>query len=208
MPFSRISAWLSHTHMACSLALTLFAPSCARPSQESSGAVEREIPSVFAGISLRDQDDKALGFETLRGNPVLLNFMFTSCPRICPERTRELVELQSHLPADVKARVRFLSVSVDPENDTSRALKAFAQQNGADTLRWSFASGTVDDTRALTSRLAAMDPGGPPGPAGHATTLFLFDARGRLLQRYSATPLDRQRLIRELEQVDRMNRGG
>ena len=39
-------------------------------------------------------------------------------------------------------------------------------------------------------------------PAGHNTSVYLFDGRGRLMQRYAGSPLDVTRLAREIEQLD------
>ena len=106
------------------------------------------------------------------------------------------------------ARVAFLSISIDPENDTPERLKSFAKTNGADLASWSFVVGTPEATHSLSSRLSVFDPRTPsPGPGDHGTALYLFDDRGQLRQRYAGAPLDGQRLRRELLQLDALCRG-
>jgi protein SCO1/2 len=115
-----------------------------------------------------------------------------------------LSNVQQRLSAALRKRVRFLSLSVDPENDTPGALKSFAIANGADLSGWSFVRASLDDTHALTTELAAFDARapGPAAPSGHTTATYLFDGHGRLMQRYAGIPLDVPRLAREIEQLD------
>jgi protein SCO1 len=175
----------------------------AKVSTRSSFAIE-----ALAGIALQDQEGRALDAERLAGKLVVLSFMFTSCPRICPEQTRALADVQRGLSRDLRERVWFLSISIDPETDTPQRLKSFAKMNGSDLSSWSFAAGTPEATASLSSRLSVFDPRAQsPGPGDHGTALYLFDDRGQLRQRYAGAPLDRQRLRRELIDLDALGRG-
>jgi protein SCO1/2 len=174
----------------------------AKASTRQSFAIE-----AFSGIALRDQEGRELEAEQLAGKLVVLSFMFTSCPRICPEQTRALAEVRRGLSRDVLARVQFLSISIDPENDTPERLKSFAKTNGADVAGWSFVVGTPEATRSLSSRLSVFDPRtASPRPGDHGTALYLFDDRGQLRQRYAGSPLDGRRLSRELLQLEALCR--
>ena len=142
----------------------------------------------------------------------MLNFMFTSCPSVCPRQTRLLAEARAQLPEHVLQRVHFLSVSVDPENDDPRALEAFAKKMGADVPGWRFAR--VDETalRELSKRLvvfepsAAAQPGVAPAPSAHTSSAYLFDREGRPVQRYGSTTIDPARLAREIIALDALGR--
>jgi protein SCO1/2 len=174
----------------------------ANASIRSSFAIE-----ALSDVSLRDQEGRTLDAERLAGKLVVVSFMFTSCPRVCPEQTRALAEVQRGLPRDVRGRVWFLSISIDPETDTPERLKWFAERNGADLTSWSFVAGTPEATRSLSSRLSVFDPRTPsPGPGDHGTALYLFDGQGQLRQRYAGAPLDRRRLHRELRDLDALSR--
>jgi protein SCO1 len=192
-------------------ACLLLLPSCERETLHESAKVSGRSSfaiEALAGIALRDQEGRALEPDRLAGKLVVLNFMFSSCPRVCPEQTRALAEVQRGLPRDVLARVWFLSISIDPENDTPERLKSFARTNGADLASWSFLVGTLEGTRSLSSRLSVFDPRtSSPQPGDHATALYLFDDRGQLRQRYAGAPLDRQRLGRELAGLEALCRG-
>lgn len=163
-------------------------------------------PAVLANVPLRDQNGAPLSADAFAGKALVLSFMFTSCPQVCPLQTRELARVLRALPEPVRSRVHFLSVSVDPEHDTPEALKRFAADNGVELANWSLATAPPDATRELALTLKAIDPSaGSALPAAHGTSVYLFDRRGRLMQRYMGKPLDRQRLVREIEQIARLD---
>jgi protein SCO1/2 len=157
-------------------------------------------PSAFEGIALTNQDGLGLGPSDLAGKVLLVNFMFTSCSMVCPRQTRALLEIRNALPTAVRAEVRFLSVSVDPENDEPDALKRFARAHGADLPGWSFVRADEAGTERLARRMAVFDASADAatGPAAHTTALYLFDKKGALAQRYSGSPIDVPRLSREV----------
>ena len=65
-------------------------------------------------FELVDQDGAKLRLADLRGKLVLLDFIFTSCPGPCPILTSAHVTLQRSLPPELRARTRFVSISLDP----------------------------------------------------------------------------------------------
>ncbi len=93
--------------------------------------------------SLTDQDNAPYGSEQLRGKAYVANFIFTRCPSSCPRLTRKMAALATRLRASGD-RVRFVSISVDPEYDTPAKLKEFGARYGADWSRWRFVTGPFD----------------------------------------------------------------
>lgn len=75
--------------------------------------------------------------------PVLLNFVYTTCSTICSTQTAVLSEVQRRL-ADGGQRARFVTLTIDPDNDTPERLAAFARQFGIER-DWVFLSGDYDD---------------------------------------------------------------
>jgi protein SCO1 len=170
-----------------------------------------EAPSdePLGGVALTSQDGRPFEPREYRGKALVLSFFFTSCPSVCPKQAKVLREAFLGLPPDVRERVEVLFVSVDPENDTAEALQRFARKHAAGIDAFTFARANESGTRALTTRLAAFDPTRPGGasPGGHTTAIYLFDSRGRLMQRYGGGT-DAARLAREIQQIDSMNRSG
>jgi cytochrome oxidase Cu insertion factor (SCO1/SenC/PrrC family) len=169
------------------------------------------IPEALVGISLRDQQGASLPIERLADKLLVLNFVFTRCGSVCPTQTRELAKARQALPEDLRSRVRFLSVSLDPEHDSAQALREFAEVNQAAHADWFFVTAPPAATQGLVARLqlnaAPAAPSAEPqaaAPANHGTAVYLFDGHGRLMQRYLGAPLDRARLANDIARLARV----
>jgi cytochrome oxidase Cu insertion factor (SCO1/SenC/PrrC family) len=159
---------------------------------------------VLHGLQLLDQGAALVNSATVARRVVLLNFVFTHCASTCPMQVRELAALHDAMEPDVRARVHFLSVSVDPLNDTPASLAAYARRMGAQRPGWTFATGAPGQVQSLVQRMQAMDSRRPsPRPQDHRTSLYLFDASGELVQRFAGVPIDRPRLIAEITRLAR-----
>jgi len=71
--------------------------------------------------------------------PVLVNFIYTTCSTICSTQTATLAELQRQIAAR-GSKARFVSFTIDPDNDTPQRLAAFARQFSIER-DWEFYSG-------------------------------------------------------------------
>lgn len=97
-------------------------------------------------FTLVNQDGETVTQEIFEDGVVIVDFMFTHCPTICPMMTGVMADLTDRL-ADTK--VKFVSMSVDPDNDTPEVLKAYGQRMGADFDRWSFLTGSYDEVENI-----------------------------------------------------------
>lgn len=182
---------------ACLLGLTAaFASGFARANPDD--------PSLFAinfdGMALVDHDGRSFALRSTAGQVLLVNFVFTGCSTTCPVQTRVLAQVLRAQPVSGPgAKLRFVSFSLDPVHDTPAVLKAYAMGMGADLGRWSFVTGRPEDIDRISERLRLFRPGETTRrPDDHATTLWLVDARGRLILRLNGNPPDAARLAREL----------
>jgi protein SCO1/2 len=161
----------------------------------------------LGGMALVDQHGRSFEAGSLVDHVVLFNFFFTGCGSVCPLQTRILAQVFRELPADVRKQVRFVSVSIDPDNDTPERLRNFSKTMDAELAEWSFLTGDAGQIEGLAQRLRLFkesEPGVEPNPQLHRTSLWLVDKEGRMLQRYRGEPPDKERLIKELTQVSRM----
>jgi protein SCO1/2 len=81
------------------------------------------------------------------GKPVILNFIYTTCTAICPVMTQTFVEVQNRLGPD-REKLRMVSVSIDPEQDTPARLRDYAKRYAAGP-QWQFYTGTVESSIAV-----------------------------------------------------------
>ena len=78
---------------------------------------------------------------------VAVNFIFTSCPTVCPVFSATFAELQRSLDLE-RIGLRLVSVSIDPAQDTPERLKSYAEKFQAG-LEWQFLTGRVKDIDAV-----------------------------------------------------------
>ena len=65
-------------------------------------------------FNLIDQSGSPFDFSDLSEEIVVVSFIFTTCPDICPVTTQKLVQVQSGLGPEIAGEVAFLSITVDP----------------------------------------------------------------------------------------------
>ncbi len=86
--------------------------------------------------------------EVLGGDePVMLNFIFTSCTAICPVMSATFRQVQEQL-GEERSKVRMVSISIDPENDTPDRLREYAARFEAGP-QWRMLTGSVADSIAV-----------------------------------------------------------
>ena len=82
--------------------------------------------------------------------PLIVNFIFTRCPTICPTLTAKMVTLQERIPAD---KALLLSITVDPTYDNPDILKKYGEKFDADFSRWYFLTG---DEKKIQTTIASF----------------------------------------------------
>lgn len=104
---------------------------------------------TIPAVSMVNQDEQQIDLPELLSadEPVMLNFIFTSCTAICPAMSAIFSRVQSELGNDSE-RLRMVSVSIDPEYDTPEALNAYARRFDAGP-QWEFLTGSLDDSIAV-----------------------------------------------------------
>src|SRR5713101_658904 len=111
---------------------------------------QRHLPNV----ELITQDNQKVHFYTdlVKDKRVVIQFMFARCKDICPVITHHLVEVQKMLKGRVGSDIFFYSITLSPEEDTPRDLKAFAKLHGVGP-GWTFLTGKPDDILLLRRSL-------------------------------------------------------
>jgi len=152
-------------------------------------------------LMLVDQDGKPTSLHAFEGRTTVLHFIFTHCVAACHLQVKSLRTVRDALPADIRARVQFVSVSLDPEHDTPDVLRQYAQMNGIAEADWRFVTASPDVIERITKHFAVKREVLADGQINHTLAVFLFDGSGRLIQRY-ADPVDTARLAKEIGAVD------
>jgi protein SCO1/2 len=123
--------------------------------------------------------------------PVVLQFIFTTCPSVCPALSTTLSAAQS----DLGERVRLLSISIDPEFDTPARLRDYARRFKAGP-RWRFLTGSREDVAAVQKAFGVYRA----NKMWHEPLTFLRPAPGEPWVRL-AGPLGAAELVAEVRRL-------
>jgi len=108
----------------------------------------------FPNLPVVTQDGEKLMFydDVIKDKIVVINFIYTTCPDICPLTTARMAQLQERLGDRVGKDIFFYSISVDPKTDTPEVLKTYAQAFNAGP-GWQFLTGDPEQLRAVRHSL-------------------------------------------------------
>lgn len=127
-------------------------------------------------FTFTDHTGRPFSRADLAGKISILELMFTSCPDACPTMDGRLAEI--YRATEGSERLRLVSVTVDPENDTQEVLAAHARELGVDDERWVFLRGPIDEVRRFS--IEGLKLGMGDLPAAHPTRFVLADADGKI----------------------------
>ena len=135
-------------------------------------------------FTLRTQLDQPFGREQFLGKVTVVNFIFTTCPDICPMLSAEMQGSTGHYTNE--PGVQFVSISVDPATDTPAVLAAYGARFGADPARWRFLTGdfaavrgvVVDGFKTVLEHLPNTDV--KPASVLHGERFVLVDKQARI----------------------------
>ena len=111
----------------------------------------------------------------------IVDFIFTSCPVLCPSMCSRMSELYEHFRGSEE--VQFLSMSVDPANDSLAALREFSNRYGVDDQRWKFVRMSLEEVTSLYTDGFKL---GGELPFQHSSKFILVDRSGRIRGYYES----------------------
>jgi len=168
---------------------------------------ERTVPTAaFAGatrpadmpredFAVRDQDGKALRLSQMRGKPVVVTFLYTTCRDTCPLTAQQIRVALDDLGHDVPV----VAVSVDPANDTPRRAEAFLVKQGMQgRMRW--ALGSAEELGRLWKAYGIQPQS---DDAEHTASTILLDKRGVQRVGFAASVLTPSGLAHDIAKLER-----
>jgi protein SCO1 len=129
--------------------------------------------NYFPNSTVITQDGTDVKFfdDLIRDRMVVISFIYTSCRDLCPINTARLAEVARRLEGRMGEDIFFVSISVDPLNDTPERLKAFADAF-YDGPGWTFITGDEQTLRLIGSKLGNNSE----VPANHRNEVVLGNA--------------------------------
>lgn len=142
---------------------------------------------------LADQDGRPVTAAELRGGPVVVTFLYSTCEDTCPAQVQSIRGALDRLGRDVPV----IGVSVDPANDTPRRARAFLLDQSM-TGRMRFLLG---DRAELARVWEAFGIAPQRDGRDHSAHTVLVDERGRQRIGFPASQLTPERLARDLDRL-------
>jgi protein SCO1 len=125
-------------------------------------------------FSFTRSDGGAFTDQDFGGKISVVDFIFTNCGSICPTMTGNMTKLYRQFGSS--EAVQFVSISVDPENDTPEVLAAYAKDHGVTGPHWVFLNGPLPEVVNLSEHGFLLP--GSDLPGGHSSRFVLVDRAG------------------------------
>lgn len=193
-----------------------------RPKQEDNNAlpiinpvdvpedmVDSELLRVGYGhtignFSFKNQDNKTITQEDVRGKVYVVEYFFTTCKTICPRMNAQMQRV--HEKFKTNDEVKILSFSVDPETDTVEQLKRYALAHNSTDNQWNFLTGPKEElyklarTSFFTLKPTEAENQGDVGSDFiHTNNFVLVDKKMRIRGYYDGTsPEEVNKLIKDM----------
>ncbi|WP_237066136.1 SCO family protein [Loktanella sp. M215] len=159
------------------------------------------IDAAAPPFALQDADGKPVSLSDFDDKIVVLNFIYASCPDVCPLHSEKIAAIQASInDGPMKDRVQFITITTDPVNDTPDILRDYADLHGLDTSNWVILTKTPDQPDDATRRLA-KDYGleftmtAEMGTMVHGAVTHVIDTGGRLAGKFHGMEFSKVNLI-------------
>lgn len=194
--------------MAASLAFSLGTGSQAAshdPPSIGKAAERRQLRLAIGDFSLTDQTGAPFGFHNLQGRVVVLAFMYTTCPDVCPLLTANMRVVQQNLEPSERAAVFLLSITTDPEIDSPKVLKSYGARHKVDFSNWSFLTGDQNSLERVWKMFGVKVERKARGLVDHTTLTAVVDQKSTMRLAYSGAAPNPKKVLDDVR--DLLGRG-
>ena len=159
-----------------------------------------EVPD----FTLMNQNGKPIKLSQYRGRALVLTFIYTRCPLpdYCPLMTGNFSEIEKALKASpaVYAKTHLLSLTVDPEYDTPKVLRAYANNHSADLEHWDFLTGDKDEVKRIATYFG-MQYWRDADQIVHSLRTAIIGADGRVAKLYNGNEWKPDEIVTALREL-------
>jgi protein SCO1/2 len=138
-------------------------------------------PTAAPDLTLTDGiGGSAVTLSAQRGKVVVLAFLYTHCPDVCPLTAELFRQTRAALGATERDRTLFAAISVDPRQDTPAAVQAFARDHGLTSGFVYLIGGPAQLQPVWSAWGIRVDPDAAPPTVGHSDAIYLLDVKGNV----------------------------
>jgi protein SCO1/2 len=144
-------------------------------------------PTAAPPLELHNYLGKAVNIDQYRGRAVLVTFLYTNCPDVCPLITANLRVALSQMSAAQVAKTQVIAVSVDPRGDTPKAVAAFLARHDM-TGRMQYLIGSAAELARVWKNwsVGSEQDAQQPQLVNHTGLVYGISASGKITTLYAA----------------------
>ena len=146
----------------------------------------------IAPFTFTNQNGEKVTNKDYEGKIYVADFFFTTCQTICPKMTDNMVWLQDKIKDNPK--VKLLSHTVFPDEDTVEVLKKYAKEKGVIDAKWNLVTGNQNDIYKIARQSYLVVKTGKPEEMFdmvHTENFVLVDQKGRIRGFYNGLNIDK-----------------
>jgi protein SCO1 len=140
-----------------------------------------------------------LRLADLRGKPRVMAMFFANCQGVCVLTINHMQEVQASLPADVRGKVGFVLVTLDPARDTAAKLAVYRRENVLPASSWTILRGDDNATAELAARLGITFQRESSRGFVHSSGITLVDSDGNVIQQQLGNHPDLNAMVEALK---------
>lgn len=150
---------------------------------------------------LVNQNNRQVYFSALKGKPVVVSFIYTSCYHYCPTITKNLdqvVEIANETLGEDSFNI--ISIGFDTRVDTPERMQQFAKKQKVNHGNWQFMSVDEDTIVPLTRDLGFLFAESPKG-FDHLAQITILNQNGVVYRQIYGTDYTPQHVIEPLKEL-------
>ena len=162
--------------------------------------------------NLVDNNDQKVVFpDFIKGKIVVINYIFTNCPDICPLSTNNMRLIQERIKKENIRNVQFVSLSFDPKFDTPEVLRKFAGIRDLDLSNWTFLTGEKYITDSIIKKVGVL---AVPNDSTifkngkkiyyyvHTDRIQLLDAESKIRKNYKGSRINIDEIVADIKSLE------
>jgi protein SCO1/2 len=148
-----------------------------------------------------DGNGSSLSLDSLRGKPVIISLIYTSCYHVCPTVTTNLAKVIG-IARDALGNNSFsvLTIGFDTTADTPDRMRLFAKQRNIDLDNWHFVSADADTMQRLSDDVGFSYFSTPKG-FDHMIQATLLDGEGKVYRQVYGMAPEPPALVEPLKEL-------
>ena len=157
--------------------------------------LDKEAPD----FELQDAEGLTVRLRDYRGKVVVLHFIYTNCPDVCPLHAEHIAEIQQMVNrTPMRDGVQFVTITSDPKRDTPEIMQVYGAAHGLDLVNWTILTSgpeRLTATRELVEKFGHKFTEADGGYQVHGVVTHVIDRDGRWRANFHGLRFDPTNLV-------------